>query len=102
MFIPGMLLMLGLFAVDFFLVVFFFLRVFVLPIFMPGMFFISCPAKMTDVNVKMVAIIAASLVLLLNCMIPLFDKCFARSEWPPSDIAQTYARTEFTVDETGI
>ena len=69
MFIPCMLLMLCFLAVDFFLVVFFFLCVFALPIFIPGMFFMSCPAKMTDVNVKMAAIIAASLML-LNCMIP--------------------------------
>src|SRR5215471_9111554 len=72
-FIPDMLLMVCLLAVDFFLTVLRCLRVLELFIFIPGMFFMSCPAKMTDVNVKMTAIIAASFVLLLNCMIPLYD-----------------------------
>src|SRR5262249_10328834 len=69
-FIPGMLLMLCLLAVGFFFVFLRCLCVLELFIFIPGMFCMSCPAKMSDVNVKMIAIIAATFVTLLNCMIP--------------------------------
>src|SRR5262245_30952569 len=47
-FMPCMLSILCFLAVDFFLVVFLFFCVFAFPIFIPGMFCMSCPAKMTD------------------------------------------------------
>lgn len=69
-FIPDILPILCLLAVGFFLVVFLLFCVFALPIFMPGMFFISCAANISEPNVKINVMTAASLPKPLNCILP--------------------------------